>query len=787
MVQTMVGTRITLLVLLGLFVRCSYCLAHGAPGEPSHTRDGVRKDMRDYHDQFMAHVETSLSRLNDSLHDWKDHGLSHLRLGEVAKHGVEVLNTLESAVSSAAMDGLSSRRRLHQIYDEASQAAAAERLAGAQAKAEGRLQEAMELLQDAAYKAVQNNTEDLVATLAERLTQNNIVSPGKAISDQLRSLELVSQVEELARGIVPEFNGGMNLFDGSLLNRLRPNRQDKNDGGQTLAGAQDPPEDVEDDVVVSDSDGDIAFNSTMDGPLGVPIQVSENVQVTPLQREGDGSADDAQYVPLLDNEDTRADFYKEKNDVFDRFDDQASGQGIVARRALLSGAGTLSIDADALIQRVDSSLEAFRAMKSRGITVSKETADAVKLRATEARERYQSIVSDAVQGKGRRLSSADSAGSLAKDARSDVIVTSLDVDTFVDSVAGEGDQGDDGYLTFPGEPIVSEFDRIRKEADGVVDGDEGPNMDYTSMFPMMPFMPVGMMSQEINFVFVPLANATDAEELVQSVVDTVIATLAESSMMPMMPYDFDTAMFDAYDPDQEVADSAATRGVLGPLDPYSGISSYKEVESASQRRRRRLKSSVQSMNNLMDDLYEIEVYVYDPVWFSTAHASHLVENAEEEDDVMAISLAIRLAGPEDLGGLPPDVLRFIAESDALMEEFMPRLPMFDAPALSRQQPSSSDAIADKIVQKLKSTYMQPSSSQGMYGREYLGSEFDLRWLGVMFGAVGIVLIVAIGSITAIQSKNKTPPGYVILEDIQGAKVISQSKPAAGRRTSNLPA
>ena len=62
----------------------------------------------------------------------------------------------------------------------------------------------------------------------------------------------------------------------------------------------------------------------------------------------------------------------------------------------------------------------------------------------------------------------------------------------------------------------------------------------------------------------------------------------------------------------------------------------------------------------------------------------------------------------------------------------------------------------------------------------------------MVEATLLVLIVAIGFITAFQNQRgaQVPRGYVVIEDVQSvqpSKVITAAKPAANRKTSNLPA
>lgn len=745
-----------------------------------------------YHEKFMAHVESSLAKLNDTLHDWKERGLAHEYIGSVAASSVDVLTHLDDLVSSPT--STTQRRHLSQIYDEASQRAAEERLASVTADAEARYAQAVTLLQDAAQKAIQNNTEDLMARLADKLRTNNVLTSGKIISDQLQALELADQVTELARGLVPEYDGGDskglvdsltgalgNVFDGSLINRLRPGRD-------TAEGAGSPaPEVVEtdDSVVITAKE---PTPETVDGvPLGAvgePVQVSTSVTVTPLERaEGEegkraagapapevAAAPKLPLDPSLNGEVSRADFYKEANEVFDRFDEEGkvSEQANVMRRSLRA-ARRSSIDANALIQKVESSMDALRSMRERGMAVSEDTATAIKARASAARKRLE----DMKFAHGRHLFQ-------------DKVV---DADSPTDSM----DSDNSGFLTFPGETVQSLHDRIASDPDGIIDEETVSAMDETLI--MMPMMPM-MVSQEISFVFIPIDKATDAEELIESVADVVMSTIAEASMSMFMGLEMgeevDLEMFDAYDASYELPDGQPPFGFGGVRMDTS--SSYREPRSAIKKRRN-LKSNAKMIDLAsVNDSYELELYFNDPTWFNSAIVM------DGDDDLAELSLAIRLSGPEDMGGLPPDVLMFIAESEALMDAMstmlMPSYKVFDAVANEAvANAQRSDNFADAIVSRLQSTYGaygQPARAQSLYsadprGGVYSYSSFDFRWLGVMFGAVGIVLILAVGFITAFQNRSPAP-GYVVIEDIQSvqpSKVVT-AKPA-NRKTSNLPA
>ena len=746
--------------------------SHGAQSELS----------RDHHrDKLMARMESSLAKLNDTLHDWKDRGMANSHLGAVAARSADVITKLDDLVdagpstNAAVAVALQRRRRLSQIYDEASKQAAEERLASVTAEAEARYADAIVLLQDAATKAIQNNTEDLMARMAEKLRNNNVVSTGKIISDQLQALQLADQVTEIARGLVPEFNPGAGkelgngLFDGTLLDRLRPKKEAEKGAG-TAAAAE---EEVSVDVVVVSADGELPPE---------PVKVSPNATATPS----------VPFDPTIGEEVTRADFYREAGEVFDRFDGEGtttSGDQAVTmrRRALRSSLSTSSINVDALIQKVESSLDALKSMHERGVAVSEETAAAIRSRALDVRQRLQ----DMNFAHGRRHLSQD--------------------DSIIDGDAPDSQSEDtEEVLIFPGETLESLHSRIASDPDGIIDApepDASASDDELLTMLMMPAIPM-VMSQEINFVFVPVADTTDAEELIQSVADVVMSTIAEASMSMFMGFDMgeelDLGMFGAYDDTYELPEGKAPHG-FGALQ-LDTSSSYREPRSATAKRRRRLQASHQSVQSMdmasVNDSYELELYFYDPAWFNSAQASEML--VQDDDGLAELSLAIRLSGPEDMGGLPPDVLLFIAESEMIMDAMasamaMPSYSVFDAGANKViAQAQNSENLADTIVNNLQSTYGaygQPARTHGLYStdpRGYQSSDFDLRWLGVMFGAVGIVLIVAIGFITAFQNQRgaQVPRGYVVIEDVQSvqpSKVITAAKPAANRKTSNLPA
>ena len=841
-------------------VLSAWLVLMGGASEPE-SLEQLRKDTRIYHKQFMEHMEASLAKLNESLYDWREQGRPHSHLGALASHSVEVLTNLEDLVSSDASE--LHRRKLHQIYDEASRQAAEERLAGVTAEAEARYEEAIQLLQSAAATAIQNNTEDLMAQFAEKLRANGVVSTGKIISDQLQALQLADNVAEKIRGLVPEFNssadrglgdvlsGGLsglgdgigNLFGGSLLNRLRKGR-----GEAPAPEMAAPAPEVQEDLNVELANEDDILLVSTENPnsalIGQPVQVSSSVSVTPLQRDSEDNAaseiarnTNEANNPVLGEEVSRADFYQEINDVFDRFDGESglSGQANTQRRALRS-TDESSIDADAIISGVESSLETLRSMRERRIAVSKEMTEAIKARAADARQRFKDMVSGISHSSppGRRLQQFNAA------------------------VDEQQKSAEDGFLIFPGEPEGPFSDRTKSDEGGdkIIDEDsavmeeapvkeapvkeapvteepvkeapvkeapvteepvkEAPVKEVSTEEPVdesssaiedppmpdddqpiivMPMMPI--VSQEINFVFIPM----DAEALIKSVAEVLMSTMAQAAV-PMMPadeyifFEVDLGLFDAYDASYELPDGTAPIG-FGPVE-IQASSNYHEPVSATQRRRR-LKSSVQSMTNLLEDSYDLELYLYDPTWFNSA--SKLMLDGDSDQDIAELSLAIRFGGPEDLGGLPPDVLLFLAESEAIMDAMMsgmmtPSYSVFDASADQAKAHADNENLADTIVHKLQSAYGaygaygQPARAQGLYSsdpRGYSTSDFDLKWLGVMFGAVGIVLIIAIGAITAFQSRAQTPPGYVVIEDIRAIQPQHQAPSKSTRKTSNLPA
>ena len=791
-------------VIMGLFGLLAgflvvLCAASEIP-EPQ-SLEQLRAGAKMYHDQFMQHLEASMAKLNETLHDWRDSGHPHAHLGPLAARSVDVLASLDSLVSSEAP---SARRKLSQIYDETSRQMAEERLAGVTAEAEARYAEAVELLQSAAMSAVQNSTEDLVARLAEKLKVEGVVSPGKVLSEQLQTLKLADTVAESIRGLVPEFNdgdasrglgdvlsgglpglaGGLgdglgSIFSGPLFGRLRG---DKDEAPAPEMAAPAPEAQTGLDVDLAYEDDKLVVSQEVyeaDVDESEPVEGPNGVTITPLEL-GAAKGTAAPYDPLLDDTVTRADFYKERDEVFDRFDEdvELTAQVKTQRRALQSKSDS-PFNVDALIQRVESSLDVLRSMRERGIAVSKETAMAIKARAAAARQKFNDMAStaskDVRQGiaPGRRLSQAES------------------------------DDADD-FLVFPGEPMPRSMSSSVDAQDAIIDSDSldyeratVSGMDSTPFledldeaFAFMPIMPV-MMSQEIHFVFIPMDASADAEQLMESVADTIISVIAESTMS-MMTGDLvypgmDLSMFDTYDSSYELPDGVAPLG-YGPVH-LETTHTYREPSSATQKRRR-LKSSVQSMTDLLEDSYDLEVFFYDPAWFDSASKMMMYD-----DEIPELSLAIRLGGPEDMGGLPPDVLMFLAESEFLMDAIlanamMPSYSVFEASANQAKAQADNENLADTIVKKLQSAYGaygEPSKARDPY---YSASELDIKWLGVMFGAVGIVLIIAIGAITAFQSRAQTShPGYVVIDDIQAVQphYHQGTTKVSSRKTSNLPA
>ena len=763
-------------------------VAAKVPEPPS--LEQLRADAKMYHNQFMEHLEASMSKLNESLYDWREQGRPHAHLGALASHSVDVLTNLEDLVSSEAT-GVH-QRKLNQIYDDASRQAAEERLAGVTAEAEARYSEAVVLLQSAAASAIQNTTEDLVARLAEKLRGDGVVSTGKVLSEQLQALRLADTVAENIRGLVPEFegdasrglgdvlSGGLsglaggigdglgNIFSGSLFGGFRKDK-DEAPAPEMAAPAPETQTELNVDLAYDDDKLVVSTEDVDDVQTYESVEVPDGVTITPLQRDA-AEETNAPYDPLLETPVSRFDFYQERNEVFDRFDEEIelSTQTKTQRRALQS-AGASPIDVDAIIQRVESSLDALRSMRERGITVSKETAEAIKARAEAARRRFKDMAAEHVGhgvASGRRLNQAVS---------------------------------DDDFLVFPGEPMPTERGSADSARDVVVDSSIISTMDSTLspedleesliVMPMMPMMPM-VMSQEINFIFIPIDSAVDAEELMESVADAVMSVIAESTISMItgdfMYPDMDLSIFDAYDASYELPDGSAPLG-FGPVQ-LETASTYREPHSATQKRRS-LKSSVQSMTNLLEDSYDLEVFFYDPAWFNSASKMMLYD-----DEIPELSLAIRLGGPEDMGGLPPDVLMFLAESEAMIDAIManammPSYSVFETSASqARAQADGNENLADTIVKKLQAAYGaygEPSKAQDPH--HYSASDLDIKWLGVMFGAIGIVLIVAIGAITAFHGRSQAShPGYVVIEDIRAVQPQQAGKHPS-RKTSNLPA
>ena len=76
--------------------------SHGAQSELS----------RDHHhrDKLMARMESSLAKLNDTLHDWKDRGMANSHLGAVAARSADVITKLDDLVDAGPSTNAAVRR-----------------------------------------------------------------------------------------------------------------------------------------------------------------------------------------------------------------------------------------------------------------------------------------------------------------------------------------------------------------------------------------------------------------------------------------------------------------------------------------------------------------------------------------------------------------------------------------------------------------------------------------------------------------------------------------------------
>jgi len=692
----------------------------------------AKQGMKQYHDEFMGHIEHSLSSLNDTLHRWREHGAggegAHEYLSQAAKHSVDTLTHLESLVSKT-LGVEQPGRKLRQIYDDTSKEEATKRLEKAKANAENKLLNALGLVKDAARMAVQNTSSELLDTLTERLTSNQLASGGKILSQELETFSMASKLFDLAKGLVPDIQ-------------------------------------------------QVGKSSTV-------APVAENIVPVP---ETEPAAPPA--VENLAEELTAEEFYRQKASVFDKFDQQVGENEIVAvdGKIMRRLKQVSSVPKDELIANVQSSLEAIRSMTEQGLQVSRSTAEVIRQKGAEARSKYQSMVQSGFERfQGRRLSQ--------------------------DSIIDSNDAGASQFLTFPGEPTTDAFGRATSES-------REPDEVLDDVF--NPYFAGPEYVETTTVVFIPVSNSTDVETLIQDIVGMLVSTLAEAVTAPFLPDIFDSYPGDLsyYESDANIAPTPEEEKSLAWL-PYT------ETTSAIRRRRRlqSLVDHVDSSGAIAFEPYEVTVYAYDPLWFRDARAQNIISTIEDasldrffmdDDDSFQISMAIRMNGPEELGGLAPETIEFLgtedldmieemyrsfleAESNARLAigELIPRFSLFNNPVESKTSdkkvqsnefnPGSdqdTDNLADLIVKKLQNSIYGPSTSDS--------SNLDLRWFGVMFGIVGMVMMVAVGAFTALRSR---PAGYVIMEEpptatarvpgVQSQENVSTMKPS--RKVSNLPA
>lgn len=679
----------------------------------------TRQELNAYHDQFINHVETSLSHLNETLHKWRHHegtSRAHAYLSQATKHSVEALTRLEDIVTSHEEGGsTTTRRALKQIYDDTSKAEADKRLDDAKRRAEAKFKNAIGLLQEAAQKAAQNTSAELLDQLNARIEGRNLVSSGKILSEELQTVQMASKLFDLTKGLFP----------------------------------------------VGESD---------DSPLPSPAK-AEEPSTSPPMAEGVSNQ-----APLAENL-TPFDFYKEKSAVFDRFDDTLpavpqGSEGPLMRRRLSEASN--ADKKQEIIKNVEASLEAIRSLRESHLALTKESVENIRKAAEHSRSSYAKLVQESVNKSSRRR---------------------LYQDTVIDS----GDSDAEEFLTFPGESYSDDLSRLAaKSPDEVIDYEDPVILETTTIY------------------LIPVSNTTDAEELIDQIVRIIMASMAEAAV-PV-----DLGMFDAYPP--------ATNPDMPPeMEHNASWMPYYEKTSAVKRRRRLNSMMGQDISNHgleFDDSYDLTVYVYDPVWFRDAQDKKILSsfgNEEDQysltgdDDSFQISMAIRMSSPEEFGGLSDEMIQFLGLEDVStienmyqkiinsewdtgrnVDQFMlPRYSLFNYPPKAlldgivsapenhhTVKQESNEGLADIIVQKLQNSLYRPSD-----GTMSNSVTIDLRWFGVMFGVVGIVMMIVMGAITAFRRGSS---GYHILEEREVNAVSPIARPAQQpaskpRKVSNLPA
>lgn len=684
----------------------------------------ARQDLSSYHDQFMKHIETSLFHLNDTLYKWRHYDGSaeaHSYLSQATKHSVDALTHLEDLVTTHSGEKPSKRRNLKQIYDNTSKEEADKRLEEAKARAENKFKNAIGLLQEAAQKAAQNTSAELLNQLNARLEGGNVMSTGKILSQELETIRLASKLFDLTKGLIPG---------------------------------------VEEDK--------------KSAPTGEPSNIETSSENDSVSKSNETT---------LEEDLSAFDFYKEKSAVFDRFDETVGTvpqgtQGPIMRR--LSQVSH-SDRKNSMIENVEESLKAIRALGEKQLAISKESVQNIKKVARDSREKYTRMIQNSKQTLFRRKLSQD-------------------------SVIDSSNNDDDSFLTFPGEPFQDDFARTTgRSPDDVIDYDESMYIETTT------------------FVFIPVSDSMDAEDLIQQIVSVIMASMAEAAV----PIDLE--MFDEYPEDMPVKPNSSPES-----ENTRSMMPYYEQNSAIKRRRSLQSSMGIDLSNQglqFDDSYEFTVYVYDPIWFRDAQENQIIAALESErnapfsddqtDDTFQISMAIRMSTPEELGGLSDEMMHFLGSEDISVIESMyhsfidadwesitgldqiilPRLSLFNypqkvvldgitvAPEPQHVVQHNNEGLADLIVKKLQNSLYWPADAS-----EPHSDMFDLRWLGVMFGFVGIVMIFVMGSITAFRRHSS---GYVIMEDNDvpaTAKIPSgvlagqpATKSSTSRKVSNLPA
>lgn len=684
-----------------------------------------KSDVHDYHDAFMRHMENSLSRLNDTLYNWRNHGGRKFEeyLSEASKHSVDALSHLEKVVGTGhriSKHG-SGRRRLRQIYDDTSKQEAQKRLEESKVEAESKIENAVRLIQNAAQSALQTSTADLLNSLTDRSALTDIASSGKKISEQIEQYRKIAEFFDRSKGLFSGFIGGA-------------------EGSGELVPAPEPAVD------------------------GLAVPVPELVEDSSASLNESGVSD-----PLFDE------FLRNMTTVFSDFDQEEDLPQDTSRRLLSAIDWTES--REKLLQNAESSLKAIKSLRETGLRVSQETAELIRQKTEQARQKYADMADGRMKSlHGRRLIE----------------------DSVIDSNKGDLPE----YLVFPGEADVS-AGRTRLEEDVYL---TNPGFVETT-----------------TFVFIPVSNDTMAEGLIDDVLSTIINALVEAMTAPVyIPEEFfDAYMYayeDNYAPDME------------PVSSFESSNKQYIEKDKKIARRRRLRSALSSQADdetevLPYEQYEVTLYATDPSWFRSAESQNLISATEDLEEVLngaarfflpddesyQISLAIKMKSPEEFGGLSTEALEFLGlEEPEMIEQLfrsfsesqniysparLPRVSMFEynsdrTGGTTQAAESQSDSLADLIVSKLQNSVYRPSSLVPSDS-----DMFDMRWLFMMFAIAGILMLCIVGAITTLKARSM--PGYVVVssgENAPTAKTFtSEHNPSqttgksANRKLSNLPA